>query len=129
LARQVRDKITEFTFKYTDISYTAKNDATAVTNQGALRLSEALPNLKIVKLPATREITDEGIAAFLKNLPKLKSLEVSGASGGSGDVTGKVFDELLEHAEWAPGLKNLFVLDREQNKDFMKSMRAMSKEA
>ncbi|RFN46295.1 hypothetical protein FIE12Z_9449 [Fusarium flagelliforme] len=127
LARPVREKITQLSFRYSDVSYDAKNDARAVTNQGALRLTKILPNLKVLKLQGTAEITDEGIAAFLKNLSSLQMLEVTGTIGMSNKPSGRVFDEFRQHPEWAPDLRSLAVKDNESDKVFMKSMREMSK--
>ncbi|KAM0213200.1 hypothetical protein ACHAPA_003205 [Fusarium lateritium] len=128
LARQVREKITQFSFKYTDVSYTAKNNATGVTDKGLIHLAKSLPNLKVLELPGTRLITDDGLTGFFQNCPQMKSLEVTGSSGSGGSsLVGKAFDELRQHPEWVPGLKSLIVVDNEQSKVFMKAMREMSK--
>ncbi|KAJ4135115.1 hypothetical protein NW768_004732 [Fusarium equiseti] len=127
LARQVREKITQLSFRYSYVSYEAKNDARAVTNQGAIRLTKVLPNLKVLKLQGTAEITDEGIAAFLKGLPNLQILEVTGTIGMSKMPSGKLFDEFRRHPGWAPDLRSLAIKDNESDKVFMKSMREMSR--
>ncbi|KAJ4266062.1 hypothetical protein NW762_004035 [Fusarium torreyae] len=118
-------------FNYTDVSYDAKNDARGVTNEGAIRLAKALPNLKIVELPGTGRISDEGLIGFFKNLPHLRTLEVTGCGrnfiSGS-DVTGRAFDELRQHPEWVPNLKSLIVKDRQNDKEFVKSVRELGKE-
>jgi len=83
--------------------------------------------LKVLKPQGTAEITDEGIAAFLKNLSSLQILEVTGTIGMSETPSGKLFDEFRQHPEWAPDLRSLSVKDNESDKVFMKSMREMSK--
>ncbi|KAF4498428.1 hypothetical protein FAGAP_5388 [Fusarium agapanthi] len=40
----------------------------------------------------------------------------------------QTFDEFCEHPEWASGLKQIIVTDDEYNKQFMKSMRPLSKQ-
>jgi hypothetical protein len=57
----------------------------------------------------------------------MRSLEVTGASGGRGRIEGKALDELRGHPELVPALKSLILVDNEQNKVFMKAMREMSK--
>lgn len=126
LTRRVREKITHFTFKYTDVSYDAKNDAKQVTNHGVILLSKSLPNLKVLELPGTTLITDEAVIALIQNCPQMKSIEVAGSRYG-GLVEGKALDELREHPEFVPGLKSLILENNEGSKVFMKALREMSK--
>ncbi|KAF4992799.1 hypothetical protein FGRMN_6901 [Fusarium graminum] len=127
LGRLVREKITHFTFNYTDVSYDAKNDAAAVTNKGLIRLSQILPNLRVLALRGTRLITDDGLIGALKNFRTMRSFEVTGTTGGCSAVSGQVFHTIREDALFAPALENLLLIDGESSTDFMKAMRAMSR--
>ncbi|CAJ0548580.1 Ff.00g021930.m01.CDS01 [Fusarium sp. VM40] len=127
LTRRVREKITHFSFKYTDVSYDAKNDAKQVTNHGIILLSKSLPNLKVLELPGTKLITDDGLIGLFQNCSQMKNLEVSGSSYGGGPIEGNALDELRAHPEWVPGLKSLKLVDNESNKVFMTAMKEMSR--
>jgi hypothetical protein len=127
LARQVREKITKFSFKYKDVSYDAKNDATKVTNDGIILLSKSLPNLKFFELPGTWLITDDGLIGLIQNCSQMRSIEVTGTSGNGGVIEGKALDQLRAHPEWVPGLKSLLLVDNEKSKVFMTAMREMSR--
>ncbi|KAF5672565.1 hypothetical protein FHETE_3699 [Fusarium heterosporum] len=127
LARLVCKKITHFTFNYSDVSYDAKNDAAAVTDKGLVRLSKLLPNLRVLKLQGTRLITDDGLVSALKNFWGLRSLEVTGLTGGCSPISGEAFRVLREHVEYAPALQSLLLVNGESSKDFMKAMREMGR--
>lgn len=128
LAVQVRKKIANFIFKYSDVSYDAKNDAKGLTNAGVIRLAEGLPNLKQVMLPSASNVTDDGLIGLLKNCPKLTTVEVSGHSGYHATFSDKAMTKLQENPHWAPKLKSLIIGETDSNKEFMKAMRACTKE-
>ncbi|KAF5611719.1 uncharacterized protein FSUBG_2156 [Fusarium subglutinans] len=131
LSRQVREKIWQFIFDFSDVSYTAKNGARDLTNEAVIRLAKGLPNLRTVSLPSANQVGDAGFLGLISNCPDLRLLEITPSSTNSytlTKITAKAFDEICEHPEWAPGLKQIVITNDENNKEFMKSMRAMSKQ-
>lgn len=131
LSRQVREKIWQFIFNFSDVSYTAKNGARDLTNEAVIRLAKGLPNLRTVSLPSANKVGDAGFLSLISNCQDLRLLEItpcSTSSCGLAKITAKAFDEFCEHPEWAPGLKQIIITNDEQNKEFMKSMRALSKQ-
>lgn len=128
MSRQVREKIWQFIFNFSDVSYTAKNGARDLTNEAVIRLAKGLPNLRTVSLPSADKVGDAGFLGVISNCPDLRLLEITPASTGSSKITAKAFDELCAHPEWAPGLKQIIIANDEHNKDFMKSMRALGKQ-
>ncbi|KAG5801027.1 hypothetical protein H9Q74_014468 [Fusarium xylarioides] len=131
LSRQVREKIWQFIFDFSDVSYTAKNGARDLTNEAVIRLAKGLPNLRTVSLPSADRVGDAGFLALISNCPDLRHLEITPASRSSRDaakITAKAFDEFCAHPEWVPGLKQIVITDDEPNKEFMKSMRVLSKQ-
>ncbi|KAH7175880.1 hypothetical protein EDB81DRAFT_706042 [Dactylonectria macrodidyma] len=128
LAKPVLQKIVKFIFTYKDVSYGAKNTAKDLTNEAVIRLAQACPSLKIVQLPGTH-LNDDGLLGLLKNCDKLTIVELTGTSGTKREKSsGKALDELREHPEWVPKLKQLSLEEKEDNKLFMKAMRALTKE-
>ncbi|RBR14796.1 hypothetical protein FVER53590_03593 [Fusarium verticillioides] len=131
LSRQVREKIWQFIFNFSDVSYTAKNGARDLTNEAVIRLAKGLPNLRTVSLPSANKVGDAGFLSLISNCRDLRLLEITPSSTNSYGLTkttAKALDEFCEHPEWAPGLKQIIITNDEQNKDFMKSMRALSKQ-
>ncbi|KAF9784131.1 hypothetical protein IL306_008457 [Fusarium sp. DS 682] len=131
MPRQVREKIWRFDFNFGDVSYDAKNGARDLTNEAVVRLAKSLPNLRIVSLPGADKVGDQGFLAFVSNCRDLRQLEITAAStrsSGTVKITANALDELSAHPEWAPGLKQILIANNEQNKEFMKSMRALGKQ-
>ncbi|KAF4963913.1 hypothetical protein FSARC_8107 [Fusarium sarcochroum] len=127
LARQVREKITQFIFCYGDVSY----DAKALTNEAVVRLAKGLPKLRVFYLPGANEVGDQGLLGFLENCPDLRSVEItftSNASSGGTRISGKVFEQWQQHPEWAPGLKQLIMFGDPENREFMKPLRELGKQ-
>ncbi|PNP86056.1 hypothetical protein FNYG_01112 [Fusarium nygamai] len=114
-----------------DVSYTAKNGARDLTNEAVIRLAKGLPNLRTVSLPSANNVGDAVFLGVISNCVDLRLLEITPSSTNSfglTKITAKAFDEFCEHPEWAPGLKQIIITNDEQNKEFMKSMRALSKQ-
>lgn len=109
------------------MSYRAQNGAHSLTSEAVVRLAKACPNLNKVQLQAASNVTDDGLRGLFEKCPNLISVEVTGASSGS-RISGQLLDELREKPEWVPKLKNLIVGETEENKVFMKAMRALTKE-
>lgn len=109
------------------MSYRAQNNAHSLTCEAVVRLATACPNLKKVQLQAASSVKDDGLRGLFTKCPNLISVEVTGTSSGSG-ISGQLLDELREKPEWVPKLKNLILGEREENKVFMKAMRALTKE-
>ncbi|CVL12019.1 uncharacterized protein FPRN_03477 [Fusarium proliferatum] len=131
LSRQVREKIWQFIFNFSDVSYTAKNGARDLTNEAVIRLAKGLPNLRTLGLPSANKVGDAGFLALISNCPDLRLLEITPSSTNSFGltmITAKALDEFCEHPEWAPGLKQIIITNDQHNKEFMKSMRALSKQ-
>ncbi|KAI7771621.1 hypothetical protein LZL87_005897 [Fusarium oxysporum] len=131
LSRQVREKIWQFIFNFSDVSYTAKNGTRDLTNEAVIRLAKGLPNLRTVSLPSANQVGDAGCLGLISNCPDLRLLEITPSSTNSYGlikISAKALDEFCAHPEWAPGLKQLIVTNDENNKEFMKSMRALSKQ-
>ncbi|KAH6973736.1 hypothetical protein BKA56DRAFT_592420 [Ilyonectria sp. MPI-CAGE-AT-0026] len=129
LGRSICKNITHFIFIYSDVSCRAQNNAQSLTSDAVVRLAKACPSLKKVKLQATSRVTDDGLRGLLEKCPNLISVEVTGVSGSGGNrISGMLLDELREKPEWAPKLRNLILGEREDNKVFMKAMRALTKE-
>jgi hypothetical protein len=131
LPRQVLEKIWYFIFNFGDVGYDAKNGARDVTNEAIVRLAKALPNLRTVSLPSANKVSDEGFLALVSNCPNLKLLEITPSSSRSSSldkISSKALDEFCAHPEWAPGLKQILLENNESNKEFMKSMRELSKQ-
>ncbi|KIL84857.1 hypothetical protein FAVG1_11727 [Fusarium avenaceum] len=120
-------KTVSFGSQFVLTDYDAKNDAKQVTNHGIILLSKSLPNLKVLELPGTKLITDDGLIGLFQNCSQMKNLEVSGGSYSGGPIEGNALDELRAHPEWVPGLKSLKLVDNESNKVFMTAMKEMSK--
>ncbi|KAF5534535.1 major facilitator superfamily transporter [Fusarium mexicanum] len=119
LSRQVREKIWQFIFYFSDVSYTAKNGAKDLTNEAVIRLAKGLPNLRTVSLPSAERVGDVGFLALISNCPDLRLLEISPAirsTLNAVNITAKAFDEFCEHPEWFPGLKQIVISDDESNK-------------
>lgn len=111
------------------MSCRTQNNAQSLTSDAVVRLANACPNLKKVKLQATSRVTDDGLRALLEKCPNLVSVEVTGISGSGGNrISGTLLDEWRKKPEWAPNLRNLTLSEREDNKVFMKAMRAFTKE-
>ncbi|KAH7179297.1 uncharacterized protein B0J16DRAFT_387130 [Fusarium flagelliforme] len=109
----------------------AKNGARDVTNQAIVRLAKALPNLRTVSLPSANKVSDEGFLALISNNPNLKLLEITPSATRSSSlakISSKALDEFCAHPEWAPDLKQILLENNESNKEFMKSMRELSKQ-
>ncbi|KAI5455582.1 hypothetical protein BGZ63DRAFT_468575 [Mariannaea sp. PMI_226] len=69
------------------------------------------------------------LLGLFENCPNLTSVELTGASRGSGNsLSRRALDELQEHLEWVPKLKKLILGEGEHNKLFMKATRALTKE-
>lgn len=129
LGSPICEKIVHFIFEYKDVGYGARNNAESLTNEAVARLGESCPNLKVVQLQATSRVTDDGLLSFFENCPNLTSVELTGTSRGSWDqLSGRALDQLREHPEWAPKLKQLILGEGEDNKLFMKAMRSLTKE-
>ncbi|KAG7416285.1 hypothetical protein Forpe1208_v005596 [Fusarium oxysporum f. sp. rapae] len=131
LSRQVREKIWQFIFNFSDVSYTAKNGTRDLTNEAVICLAKGLPNLRTVSLPSANQVGDAGCLGLISNCPDLRLLEITPSSTNSYGLTkisAKALDEFCAHPEWAPGLKQLIVTNDENNKESMKSMRALSKQ-
>ncbi|KAJ4015266.1 hypothetical protein NW766_005599 [Fusarium irregulare] len=131
LPRQVLEKIWYFIFNFGDVGYDARNGARDVTNEAIVRLAKALPNLRTVSPPSANKVGDEGFLAFISNCPNLKQLEITPSTTNSFNltkITAKALDEFCAHPEWVPGLKQILVTNDEKNKEFMKSMRELSKQ-
>ncbi|KAF4949028.1 hypothetical protein FGADI_9313 [Fusarium gaditjirri] len=131
LSRQVREKIWQFIFNFSDVSYTAKNGARDLTNEAVIRLAKGLPNLRTVSLPSANKVGDAGFLGLVSNCSDLRLLEITPSSTNSFSltkVTAKALDEFFAHPEWASGFKQVIITKDMQNKEFMKSMRALSKQ-
>ncbi|KAM5353559.1 hypothetical protein ACJ41O_000209 [Fusarium nematophilum] len=125
----VCEKLWQFIFSYWDVSYTAKNTAKDVTDDAAIRLAKACPNLRKVQLQGIEKVGEGAMRALFENCPNLTSLEITCTtnSGIWKPMSGETLDALRENPGWAPKLKNLIVSEREDNKVFMKAMRALGK--
>lgn len=110
---------------YKDVSYDAKNKA-ELTTDVVVRLAKACPKLRKIELQAAYDVGEDALLALFENCPALTHLELTSLSGGNG-ITGTSLDALRENPEWAPRLKKLIVGENEDNKDFMKAMRALGK--
>ncbi|EWZ43136.1 hypothetical protein FOZG_07869 [Fusarium oxysporum Fo47] len=116
---------------FIDVSYDAKNGARDVTNEAVVRLAKGLTGLRTVLLPSTNRVNDKGFLALVSHCPDLRLLELTAASTGSFGSTKlspKALEELCAHPEWAPGLRQLVITTDEENKEFMKAMRALGKQ-
>ncbi|EXL73450.1 hypothetical protein FOPG_11254 [Fusarium oxysporum f. sp. conglutinans race 2 54008] len=131
MPRPVREKILRFDFKFIDVSYDAKNGARDVTDEAVVRLAKGLPGLRTVLLPSANRVNDKGFLALVSHCLDLRLLELTAASTNSFSSTKlspKALEELCAHPEWAPGLKQLVITTDEENKEFMKAMRALGKQ-
>lgn len=131
LPRQVLEKIWYFIFNFGNVGYNAKNGARDVTNQAIVRLAKGLPNLRTISLPSANKVSDEGFLALVSNCPNLKLLEITPSSTNKFNlikISGKALDEFCAHPEWVPGLKQILITNDEKNKEFIKSMRELSKQ-
>ncbi|KAF5021028.1 hypothetical protein F66182_6959 [Fusarium sp. NRRL 66182] len=129
LGNPICAKIVQFIFQYQDVSYTAHNSAMSLTNEAVVRLGQSCPNLKKVQLQATSRVTDVGLLGFLENCPKLVSVELTGTVGSTWTgLSGEALDQLREHPEWVPKLKNLILGENDRNTPFMKAMRSLTKD-
>ncbi|TVY72068.1 hypothetical protein Focb16_v011561 [Fusarium oxysporum f. sp. cubense] len=127
----MREKIWRFDFKFIDVSYDAKNGARDVTDEAVVRLAKGLPGLRTVLLPSANRVNDKGFLALVSHCPDLRLLELTAASTGSFGSTKlspKALEELCAHPKWAPGLRQLVITTDEENKEFMKAMRALGKQ-
>ncbi|KAK7428190.1 hypothetical protein QQZ08_005256 [Neonectria magnoliae] len=130
LGSLVCKSLTQFISKHADVSYDSPpGGAQLLTTDAVVRLVKACPNLRIVQLQATRLIADKGLLGLFKYCPKLTLVEVTGPSRDSSKIlSGQALDELRENPQWAPKLKMLILGETESNKEFMKAMRALTKE-
>ncbi|KAJ4210814.1 hypothetical protein NW759_013116 [Fusarium solani] len=87
----------------------------------------ACPKLRRIELQAATEVGEDALLALFENCPVLTYLELSGISRGN-NITGTSLDALRESPEWAPKLKTLILGEKDDNKEFMKAMRALGKE-
>ena len=78
LEPSVCENLTDFIFKYEDVSYNAHNSASDLTDEFAIRLAEACPNLQKVQLQGATGLTDEALLAFFECCSELTSLEITG---------------------------------------------------
>ncbi|KNB03186.1 hypothetical protein FOXG_19111 [Fusarium oxysporum f. sp. lycopersici 4287] len=102
-----------------------------VTDEAVVRLAKGLPGLRTVLLPSANRVNDKGFLALVSHCPDLRLLELTAASTGSlgsTKLSPKALEELCAHPEWAPGLKQLVITTDEENKEFMKAMRALGKQ-
>ncbi|KAG6988204.1 hypothetical protein FocnCong_v003525 [Fusarium oxysporum f. sp. conglutinans] len=113
------------------VHYDAKNGARDVTDEAVVRLAKGLPGLRTVLLPSANRVNDKGFLALVSHCLDLRLLELTAASTNSFSSTKlspKALEELCAHPEWAPGLKQLVITTDEENKEFMKAMRALGKQ-
>ncbi|KAF5593584.1 hypothetical protein FPCIR_5212 [Fusarium pseudocircinatum] len=80
LSRQVRRKIWQFMFNFSDVSYTAENGARDLTNEAVIRLAKGLPNLRNVSLPSANKVGDAGFLSLISNCRDLRLLEITPSS-------------------------------------------------
>ncbi|RSL50012.1 hypothetical protein CEP54_012163 [Fusarium duplospermum] len=119
----------QFIFQFEDVSYDAKNKA-SLTTDVVVRLAKACPKLRKIELPGAGSVGEDALQALFEHCPALTHLEISkhGHGIGGNGITGTSLDALRENPEWAPKLKKLILTKDDQNKSFMKAMRALGKE-
>ena len=119
-----------FEFTYGDVSYDSKDmNKVTITNEDITRLAKMCPNLRVVHLPGAESLSDDAVQAFLQFCPHLSDLEMTSRSRGDGvKLDGTCLVMLRENPNWVPKLKKLRLATQNDRKDFMKAMRALSKE-
>jgi hypothetical protein len=128
MGSRVCEKLTDFMFAETDVSYDAHNDI-KVTDQTVVRLAKSCPNLKVVQLQGIYGMPDAVLLTFLRYCPNLTSLELSGVAQ---KFSADAFLEIQDHPEWTPKLKSLLLTAREggdkESKAYMKEMRNLTRQ-
>lgn len=120
------EKLWEFEFIYSDVSYDAHNSAEDLTDAAVKLLAQGCRSLRRVTLPGTHGLTHEALVALFENCPDLSEVSMTGASRGGGNDTGAIFALLLERPDLAPKLHELRL--EPMNKVEMKAMRAVTKQ-
>ena len=123
---KVCGNLTDFIFKYEDVSYGAHNSASILSDEGVVRLAKACPKLKKVQLQSATSFTDQSLLAFFEHCPGLTSLEISGQNGYS-KIHGSSIDALRQKPSWVPILKKLLLPGSYDEKKFLKPVRDLTK--
>ncbi|KAF2648615.1 hypothetical protein K491DRAFT_612396, partial [Lophiostoma macrostomum CBS 122681] len=128
MGKRVCENLTDFVFKYGDVSYDAHNGV-ELKDDAVVLLAKSCPNLKVVQLQDIYSMTDVVLLAFLGLCPKLTSLELT---GNAQKFSTDAMEEMQEHPEWAPKLKKLLLPScgdsTKAEKEFMKEMRNLTRE-
>ncbi|KAJ4328403.1 hypothetical protein N0V84_001086 [Fusarium piperis] len=114
----------QFIFEYKDVSYSAMNN-NALTTDAVVRLAKACPKLRRIELQEACDVGEDALLALFENCPALTHLELT-ATGQK--LNGTSLDALRQNPELAPKLKKLILGKLDDNKEFMKAMRALGKE-
>lgn len=131
MGKSICEKLWEFRFIYSDVSYDAHNSAKSLTDADIKLLAQSCPNLLRFKLPGTSGLTHEALVALFEGCPKLSQVEITGASRGSGNDTKAIFAVLLERQDLAPKLRRLRLgrlCARGSRSVEMKAMRAVTRQ-
>lgn len=129
LSPKVCENLTDFIFKYEDVSYSARNGASSLTDTAVVRLAKACPKLKKVQLQGASSLTEESLKAFSQYCTKLTSLEITKSVKDGQEFTGVTLEALQSEPDRLPGLKKLILSKpSEGNTRFMKAMRSLTKE-
>ena len=92
------------------LDFRAERSVNAVTNEVIVQFAASCPNLHHVVLNKMPFLKDQVLAAFFKNCPNLKALEMYPPSKKPEiGLAGEVFDLLRERPDWVPKLKKLTV--------------------
>ncbi|KAF2690397.1 hypothetical protein K458DRAFT_483759 [Lentithecium fluviatile CBS 122367] len=121
LSLRVTKNFRIFRFEHTDVSYTA-HSGNSMTSKTTIRLAKACPELREETLQNCGACNDAVLLAFFAHCPKLQTLELTGGRL----IDGSAFDRLTATPELARSLK-LFQLTDNNDRAFMKSMKAMTK--
>ncbi|KAK7693994.1 hypothetical protein QCA50_003570 [Cerrena zonata] len=98
-----------------------------LSGEGVLNLVNACPNLVVVWLDSTTQLTDAALQGICQACPKLESLRITGHDKSSGSIRGSSMKFLAEHPEVAPKLKQLILYDQSYyNTEFQKALKKLS---
>ncbi|CAH0030986.1 unnamed protein product [Clonostachys rhizophaga] len=124
--------LTHFTFDYRDVSYGAKNSASDLTDEAVVRLVKLCPKLRCMQLQGASGLTDITLEAIFRHCPDISYVELTTTHGGCGKkgLNGSALQMLREHPDWGTKLKTLRFPDQgyDGRNPLTRAVRALTKE-